>query len=44
MKLTLGIKAESLELICLPPWPSKTAKSVDLGQFGKKQSCTNEAK
>ena len=30
-------------LTWLPPWPSNTPKSKDLGQLYKKQSCTKDA-
>lgn len=31
-------------LIYFPPCPSNTAANVDLGQLGRKQSCTKDAK
>jgi hypothetical protein len=41
--MTLGMILARRSLTTLPPWPSKTPNNVDLGQLGKKLSCTNDA-
>ena len=41
--MTLVIRDGSFLLTPLPPWPSKTANKIDLGQLGRKQSIINEA-
>lgn len=40
---TFGRNVTNFVLTCLPPCPSKTPNNVDLGQLGKKQSCTKDA-